>query len=344
MGHSLNHPTDLDAWHRWHAGRQRSRRLAQAAIRRFRPPPAGTLDVLLPPDAARVLVCVEASHSSVINAVAAPLDHLSPQQTGILCPVGWEPPREYAGHRRSTLPLARVLGLPAPRAVLAAGHYSPMGAVAHELSMRSTATFYISQHGALTPFAPPLPPAARLLSWSDADAAYWSSGRTDVTYEAVGSQLLWRAAQSGKHTPDQTLPLTYLGQGHAAEIARTRMLEAAWRFCHQHDATYRPHPSERDKLSRLAHQAMRRTAIRFDTGSKPLATWSGPVVSVFSTGVLEMAARGVDAWVDFPRPPAWLGEFWERYGMSRFGGPPTPAPAQSALEPARRIAEILTTV
>ena len=52
-------------------------------------------------------------------------------------------------------------------------------------------------------------------------------------------------------------------------------------------------------------------------------------MSVFSTGVLEAAAQGRDAWVDFPRPPAWLGEFWERYGMHRFGGAPTPAPASS---------------
>ena len=36
---------------------------------------------------------------------------------------------------------------------------------------------------------------------------------------------------------------------------------------------------------------------------------------MFSTGVLEAAARGLPAWVDFPDPPAWLREFWDRYGM-----------------------------
>ncbi len=45
-----------------------------------------------------------------------------------------------------------------------------------------------------------------------------------------------------------------------------------------------------------------------------------------------------------PRPPAWLGEFWERYGMRRFGHEPTPAPVRPAVEPAERIAAILEEV
>ncbi|MFM6850375.1 MAG: RNA-binding protein, partial [Terrabacter sp.] len=102
-----------------------------------------------------------------------------------------------------------------------------------------------------------------------------------------------------------------------------------------------PHPSERDVLSRLTHQGYQRLGITVDASS-PLSALSGPVLSVFSTGVLEAAARGRDAWVDFPRPPAWLGEFWERYAMHRLGTLPTPAPDRPEVEPARRVAQVVT--
>ena len=87
--------------------------------------------------------------------------------------------------------------------------------------------------------------------------------------------------------------------------------------------------------------AYERAGIAVDRSGTPLVDLVAPMVSVFSTGVLEAAAQGRDAWVDFPRPPAWLGEFWERYGMHRLGSDPTPAPARFEDEPARRIAEIL---
>jgi hypothetical protein len=87
--------------------------------------------------------------------------------------------------------------------------------------------------------------------------------------------------------------------------------------------------------------AYERAGITVDRSGAPLVELAAPVVSVFSTGVLEAAARGRQAWVDFPRPPAWLGEFWERYGMHRLGSEPTPAPALPDVEPARRVAEIV---
>ena len=112
--------------------------------------------------------------------------------------------------------------------------------------------------------------------------------------------------------------------------------------CREHAAVYRPHPSERDVTSRAVVAAYRRAGISVDTSGVPLVDLDTPIVSVFSTGVLEAAAQGRDAWVDFPRPPAWLGEFWERYGMHRLGNSPTPAPTRTEDEPARRIAEIVT--
>jgi hypothetical protein len=88
--------------------------------------------------------------------------------------------------------------------------------------------------------------------------------------------------------------------------------------------------------------AYRRAGVAVDTTGVPLVELDAPIVSVFSTGVLEAAARGRDAWVDFPRPPAWLGEFWERYAMHRLGTRPTPAPDRPDLEPARTVARIVT--
>jgi hypothetical protein len=90
--------------------------------------------------------------------------------------------------------------------------------------------------------------------------------------------------------------------------------------------------------------AYARAGITIDTSGLPLVDLEAPIVSVFSTGVLEAAARGREAWVDFPRPPAWLGEFWERYGMHRLGTDPTPAPERPATEPAQRIAQIVSEV
>ena len=111
--------------------------------------------------------------------------------------------------------------------------------------------------------------------------------------------------------------------------------------CRKRGAVYRPHPSERDVTSRAVLAAYERAGVTVDRAGVPLVELASPVVSVFSTGVLEAAARGRDAWVDFPRPPAWLGEFWERYGMHRLGDSPTPAPARPAVEPARRVAELV---
>ena len=118
------------------------------------------------------------------------------------------------------------------------------------------------------------------------------------------------------------------------------MVNAAW-ASRAHGAVYRPHPSERDITSRAVLAAYERAGIRVDRSGRPLVELDASIVSVFSTGVLEAAAQGRDAWVDFPRPPAWLGEFWERYGMHRLGSDPTTAPARPDVEPARRIAEIL---
>ena len=345
MGHHLRHPADLAAWRRWHESRHPVRALARSVRARVSPAEPGAVVLHSPGPDADLLVVVEATHASVDRAVVAPLAHLEPARTSIVAPVDWQPPPGYADHVVRTVALPDLGELAGHRAVLAAGHYTEIGAAAFALTEKHGLPFFVSQHGALTPYAPPLPLGARLLAWSDADADFWRSGRADVEHEVVGSQLLWVAGlATGAGAPSSTNEkrLTYLGQGHAAEVSRARLAHAALTTCREHDAVYRPHPSERDVTSRAVLAAYARAGVVVDTRGVPLVELDAPVVSVFSTGILEAAARGHEAWVDFPRPPAWLGEFWERYGMHRLGDSPTPAPARAQHEPARRIAEILT--
>ncbi|MDQ2763525.1 MAG: RNA-binding protein, partial [Pseudomonadota bacterium] len=123
---------------------------------------------------------------------------------------------------------------------------------------------------------------------------------------------------------------------HGAELPRRGMARAAFTFCREHNATYRPHPSEIDKLSRAQHALWERRGITIDRSGTPLREHNGPVVAAFSTGVLEAAARGVPSFVHYPEAPMWLAEFWDRYGMKQWGQEPTPAPWTGA-DPAAAI-------
>lgn len=93
-------------------------------------------------------------------------------------------------------------------------------------------------------------------------------------------------------------------------------------------------------VSRALHGVWRRTGVAFEASGLPLAELPRPVVSIFSTGILEAAAQGRPAWGVHPEPPSWLLEVWARYGIGRWGGEPTRAPAE-AEEPARVIAGLL---
>lgn len=332
----LIHASDLDAWRRWQQSRHRLRQVRHAVRPGPGPQPERFVLTTYDPEP-RLLVALDSSSPTSLASLVEPLDQLdlplavlSPGPAPDLA----RPPRTQQDVGTELPDLLREVG-----AVVSLGHYLPRGELAHHWARTLRARSVVVQHGALTPYAPPLPPGARLLAWSDADADFWRSGRTDVEHEVVGSQLLWRAADQ-RAEPGADTRLTYLGQMHAAELSRARLVRAAAAHCRGHDAVYRPHPSERDRLSRLAHDGFRRLGITVD-GSTPLVDLAGPVVSVFSTGVIEAAAQGRDAWVDFPRPPAWLAEFWERYGMHRSGSAPTPPPPRPAVEPARRIAEAL---
>ncbi len=331
----LLHPADLEAWHAW--SRRGVTKRMRSAIRPTAPvqPPSTYRNAESPP---QVAVAISSASPSARAALLAPLRWLGDTSVIVVSDVdlrallpGWS----VGGDWQS------VMG--GVKAVMGDGNFLHLGREVWAVSVQMNVPYFVSQHGAVTSFAPPLPPDAHLITWSDADGGFWTAGRNDVTVHLAGSQLLWDAAAKASSVSPPPGPLTFLGQGHSAEVGRTRMSEAALRFCWRHGATYRPHPSERDKVSRLTIEAFRRLRIAVDD-SVPLNEMSGPVVSVFSTGVLEAAAQGREAWVDIPRPPGWLSEFWARYGMRRFGGEPTPPLEQPAIEPARRIADLLREV
>ena len=332
--------SDLDEWHRWQARRHVARAVKHRVVER-RPSSEPRATVVHGSADADIVVLVDATHASMANAVLAPLEFIAPERIITVLAPGVQLDAPGRSRLVPTDDIGQHLG--SAKVMLGCGEYTGIGAAGWRWARATRAATFVSQHGALTPLAPPLPKDSTLLAWTASDGEFWRSGRADVEHVAVGSQLLWAAAQRQSVGPETAEGrLVYLGQGHAAELPRRRMIEGALRVCRAQDAVYRPHPSEHDKLSRAAHALFARVGITVDTTGSPLAEMNNPVVSVFSTGILEAATRGRHAWVELPRPPAWLGEFWERYGMRRLGGPPTPPPDLPEDEPARRIAEILS--
>lgn len=339
----IDHPRDLRAWQRWADHGHPLRRVRGAVSR------SPSVELVYGGPEPDLVVVVDAWHTSVRAAVVAPLAHLEPTRTLLVGPPGvhvvapWTPARTRT-IRRDDLRVDLV----GARAMLGSGHYVEPGGSVHAVAAQRGVPFLVVQHGLLTPKAPPLPPGAHLLAWSEADAEFWASGRDDVTWTVTGSQLLADAAGSRQarppsapreaRTPSADERPVYLGQLHGAELPFRDLRAAAEAFfAERPDATYRPHPSERDRRSRRAHARWRRMGIEIETDGPPLRELDRPVVSVFSTGVLEAAAAGLPAYVHHPDPPAWLRDLWDRYDMGEFGGSPTPAPTAYA-EPARAVA------
>ena len=316
----LIHPRDLAAWQDWQDSRHRVRRVA-GRVRRTSSPSRLVLD--LPRDAVpRALVALDVTDGPKRHWLLDPLGDL-PIAVLTEQPVSGLSAGERVSHRVSTVDLPGLL--PDVRAVLSYGHYLAAGSVAHAFAERTGRAQLVLQHGLLTPYQPPLPPHAHALAWSAADAEFWTEGRDDVTAQVVGSQLLAAAAREPVGAMPSEAPPTYLGQLHGAELPRRGLAHAAYIFCRDTGATYRPHPSETDRLSRSQHRVWERRGIRVDRTGAPLRQHDGPVAAAFSTGVLEAAARGVPAFVHYPDPPAWLEQFWARYDMRPWGGEPTPA-------------------
>ena len=358
----LTYPVDIDAWAAWQK-RQNTLRWAKSEARalmgRLRggaTEQEGLVGGVLYTRGAvpRVLIVLDSFSPTSRNSLLEPLKYLENVGVALWVP---EDASEYLNGQYATERYDRdawseqeATGdqlqelLPGVRVVLSLGHYLARGAAAYEFSRAIGAEYWVVQHGLLVPQAPPLPVGCTLLAFSEADAQFWASGRRDVTTHVVGSQLLYLAAQkaAGAEAQKQNdLEPIFLGQMHGAELPRASFAYASHSFLKKFGGTYRPHPSEKDKLSVLTHKLWEKEGIRIDRSGTPLNEVPNPVVSIFSTGVLEAAIRGIPAWVYHPAPPAWLVEFWDRYGMNRWGSEPTPAPVQPEKEPARRIAELM---
>ncbi len=364
----LMFPEDFDAWQRWQHNRHMLRRLRDVARR----PAPVELRLHVRGDEPAVLFALDATTPTALASVLEPLAHLGDAPVAVLAPadVASALPGEWKVTVADAAEAPCELG--SVRAVVSAGHFLPAGNAAYRWSRRLDAQYLVVQHGLLTPHAPPLADGAHLLAFSDRDAEFWLSGRSNVTAEVIGSQLLWKAATAGTgslslskgaavedaSTSSATQGVgsasegvssatqvsaprpepIFLGQLHGAELSRRISAATAEAFCRQAGGLYRPHPAEVDKLSRIQHAVWRRRGIRFAEPG-PLLAAGRPVVSIFSTGVLEAAAAGIPSWVTCVRPPAWVREFWDRYDLALWGGAPTPAPEHPKIEPARAVAE-----
>ena len=357
----LKYPLDLDAWQAWQR-RQKKLKWAKYKLNslldsaRSRTVAEEPVRGLLYTRGAKpqVLIVMDSFSPTNRNAILEPLKHLGTVDVALWVPEDASEylDGQYASERYSRKDWSEqeISGdelmrlLPDVRIVLSAAQFLGRGAVAYEFSRAIGAEYWMVQHGLLVPQAPPLPVGCTLLAFSEADAQFWASGRRDVTTHAVGSQLLYLAAQKAAGAEEQKqndLEPIFLGQMHGAELPRASFAYASHSFLKKYGGIYRPHPSEKDKLSVLTHKLWEKEGIRIDRSGTPLNEVPNPVVSIFSTGVLEAAIRGIPAWVYHPAPPAWLVEFWDRYGMNRWGSEPTPAPVQPEKEPARRIAELM---
>ena len=157
--------------------------------------------------APRVLVCLESRSPSSVRALlraacatsTRPTSPSSPRPASTdLLPEGpWTESTSYA-------PDLVAQHTDAGSLVLSTGHYLPLGALAHRAA--EPGRFLTVQHGLLTPHAPPLGAGTILLAWSEADAAFWRSGRDDVGSVVVGSQLLWEAAEPSQATTAPDAP------------------------------------------------------------------------------------------------------------------------------------------
>ena len=357
----LKYPLDLDAWQAWQRRQKKLKwakyklnsLLASARSRTVAEEPVHGL-LYTRGTKPQVLIVMDSFSPTNRNAILEPLKHLDAVDVALWVPEDASEylDGQYASERYSRKDWSEqeISGdelmrlLPDIRIVLSAAQFLGRGAAAYEYARAIGAEYWMVQHGLLVPQAPPLPVGCTLLAFSEADAEFWASGRRDVTTHAVGSQLLYLAAQkaAGAEVQKQNdLDPIFLGQMHGAELPRASFAYASHSFLKKFGGTYRPHPSEKDKLSVLTHKLWEKEGIRIDRSGTPLNEVPNPVVSIFSTGVLEAAIRGIPAWVYHPAPPAWLVEFWDRYGMNQWGQEPTPAPVQPKKEPAQRIAELM---
>lgn len=310
---------------RWQAWQDRQRRLSRWANRARHAASAEhsvtPLMITGPPDA-EVIVAFDTTNPPMVRTFAAVIRTLRAQGTTVAV--------VDAGDARLRGEIAAPTEALDPQLLHAAvylsiGHFARVGQSAWRASRRSGGRFTILQHGLLTPFTPPLAVGSHLLAWSDADAVYWSAARADISTATVGAPpLVWAREDASTKTGGSSLdrPL-FLGQMHGAELPWRTKVGTAVYFCRRTGAEYRPHPSEQSALARAAHRLLRTAGVTFESGGPALSAERRPVVSMFSTGLLEAAAAGLHTYGFAVRPPQWLEAFWERYQIGRWPDRPT---------------------
>lgn len=324
--------TDLESWRNWQASRRRLHTLKDR-LRGGTAPSTPAIEFHQRGEDPELLVVCESDSPTNHHSLLAPLELAADAPVVVAKPphVSLELPAE--GWRTvNVLP-------PMIKRLASIGDHLPLGGWAHPLAAEQGWDQFVVQHGLLTPFAPPPPRGAHVFTWTEVDQAFLAAGRPDLTFETVGSPLLWNAhLHPAPHVSRFETPV-FLGQLHGSELSRTSKVRSVTQFWRETGCTYRPHPREEDKLSRLQHVAWRRMGMRFDT-SRALAEVDQPVVAAFSTGVLEAAVRGVPAWVHHVDPPDWLTDFWHRYGLSTWGQDPSRGPSLLS-DPDRRLSQAL---
>lgn len=339
-------PSDLAGWKAWAArrnplGLMRSH-FARSMARVGRRTDSWRAALLLPCGQPEVLAVVDSWSPSCRVVLEDTIRHLDPTRVAVLTSLD----EVIAAFRdgRSTRTVSSTDQLPAVEVVLSLGAFTHLGGIVKPWTLAHGIRYVVPQHGLMTPWAPPLSDGDEVLSWTDADADFWSARRDSVTRHVVGSRLLWTATAREPVELLSDRPVM-LGQLHGIELHRAEKQRIYIDFCRATGATYRPHPNESDAVSLVQHEAMRRAGVVFEADSPPLGRLGRPVVSIFSTGTVEAAQRGLPAWVHHRRPPAWLRDFWERYGLSRWHSTPTrpidPGDVDPALAAARIIAPSL---
>lgn len=335
----LRFPSDLQAWRRWEQRQRGVPGRVRQLKARLRPTEPDPVFLWLPSGQPTVLVVMDNLSPSCRLVVHDPLRHLADlTRVAVLTAVA-DP--QLPGEGWHKIPYRAESRLPATiEQVLSLGAFNHPSDLVEPWAKRRGIRFNVVQHGLMTHLSPPLNDGDHLLAWTEADAHYWAAGRASITWEVVGSQMLWKASQAPRVEVLDDRPVM-LGQLHGTELPRWDKLRTYDQFCRTHGADYRPHPVERDLLSRLGHGLLRRRGVGFETSGRPLPELARPVVSIFSTGTLEAAQRGLPAWVHHPNPPDWVRDFWRRYGLKQFGEDPTPAWDLGAKEPAIAIARAL---
>lgn len=330
---------DLATWRAWERSRRRTTNALRGAKARVRPVASAAADLHVPSGPIRTVVMVEKLTPSCRAAIVEPLRHLSPETTAVLTPQGADVSDVMPGLTRQAYDGPDQFGADV-RGVLSLGAYLQFSDGVAAWARRREVPFFLVQHGLLTPSSPPASEGAQVLAWSERDAEFWSRNRPDLGVITTGSQMLWDAGRLPGVEVASDRPVM-LGQLHGAELPRMVAMRTYWEACRRFGMDYRPHPNEGDAVSRALHEVMRRGGIRFDVSGTPLPELARPVVSIFSTGTLEAAMRGLPAWVIGDSTPPWVRDFWRRYGLRPWGEDPTPAWPMPQQAPAAQIADVL---